>query len=155
MVLAFLILAAVKFGVCAGHYKRLAVCGLATYGQGMSNDVIRLREKLKQFSDCWSPRVVAELNDYQFKLAHLEGEFVWHAHAHTDEAFLVLAGALQIELRDRVITLEEGDLYVVPAGLEHRPVAPARCSVLLIEPRGVVNTGAAGGKLTAPGDQWI
>ncbi len=155
MVLAFLILAAVKFGVCAGHYKRLAVCGLATYGQGMSNDVIRLREKLQQFSDCWSPRVVAELNDYQFKLAHLEGEFVWHAHAHTDEAFLVLAGALQIELRDRVITLEEGDLYVVPAGQEHRPVAPARCSVLLIEPRGVVNTGAAGGKLTAPGDQWI
>ena len=116
LVLAFLILAAVKFGVCAGHYKRLAVCGLATYGQGMSNDVIRLRDKLKQFSDCWSPRVVAELNDYQFKLAHLEGEFVWHAHAHTDEAFLVLAGALQIELRDRVITLEEGDLYVVPAG---------------------------------------
>ena len=121
----------------------------------MSGDVITLAEKLRAFSDCWSPRVVAELNDYQFKVAHLEGEFVWHDHPETDEAFLVLDGELTIELRDGAVELKAGDLYVVPRGVEHRPVAASRCSVLLIGPRGVVNTGDAGGELTAPRDRWI
>ena len=121
----------------------------------MPPDVVNLADKLARFSEHWSPRVVAELNDYQFKLAKLEGEFVWHAHDDTDEAFLVLAGSLRIEFRDGVAHLGEGDLYVVPKGTEHRPCAERECHVLLIEPRGVVNTGDAGGELRAANDVWI
>lgn len=118
-------------------------------------DAINLADKLGQLREHWSPRVVAELNDYQFKVAKLEGEFVWHSHDDTDEAFLVLKGSLAIELRDRVVQLGQGELYVVPRGVEHRPVAESECEVLLIEPRGVVNTGEAGGELTAEPDRWL
>ena len=118
-------------------------------------DAINLADKLGQLDEHWSPRVVAELNDYQFKVAKLDGEFVWHSHDDTDEAFLVLKGSLAIELRDRVVQLEQGELYVVPRGVGHRPVAASECEVLLIEPRGVVNTGAAGGALTAEADRWL
>lgn len=121
----------------------------------MNPSVINLRDKLSRFHEHWSPRVVAELNDYQFKLAKLKGDFVWHTHAETDEAFLVLSGILRIELRDGAVELGEGELYVVPRGVEHRPRAEQECHVLLIEPRGVVNTGAAGGALTAQNDVWI
>lgn len=116
---------------------------------------VSLHKKLQLIEDLWSPRVIAELNDYQFKLAKLEGAFVWHSHAETDEAFLVVEGALRIELRDGAVELRAGELYVVPRGVEHRPVADAPCSVLLIEPRGVVNTGETGGVHTAPNDVWI
>jgi len=116
---------------------------------------INLGEKLGLLSEHWSPRVVAEMNDYQFKIVKLEGEFVWHSHEETDETFMVLSGSMRIEFRDRVIELGEGDLYVVRKGVEHRPVADAECSVLLIEPKGVVNTGEAGGDLTAKNDVWI
>jgi len=116
---------------------------------------IHLAEKLALLRERWSPRVVAELNDYQFKIAKLQGEFVWHRHPETDEAFLVLEGRLVIELRDGRVELSTGDLYVVPKGVEHRPVAAEECGVLLIEPRGVVNTGDAGGGRTAPNDVWI
>lgn len=116
---------------------------------------IRIAEKLALLADYWSPRVVAELNDYQFKIARLSGEFIWHRHAETDEAFLVLEGRLVIELRDGRVEMAAGDLYVVPRGVEHRPVAAEPCAVLLIEPRGVVNTGDEGGERTAPNDVWI
>lgn len=116
---------------------------------------INLTECLARFSEHWSPRVVAELNDYQFKLAKLKGAFVWHAHQDTDEAFLVLSGALRIELRGGFVDLVEGELYVVPRGIEHRPVAVEECHVLLVEPRGVVNTGDAGGDLQADNDVWV
>lgn len=116
---------------------------------------INLAEKLTKVTEHWSPRVIAELNDYQFKLARLQGEFVWHDHPDTDEAFLVLEGSLRIELRDGVVTLQKGELYVVPKGVEHRPVADEECHVLLIEPRGVVNTGDAGGELQAENDVWV
>jgi mannose-6-phosphate isomerase-like protein (cupin superfamily) len=116
---------------------------------------VNLAEKLALLTERWSPRVVAELNDYQFKLAKLQGEFVWHRHPGTDEAFLVLEGRLVIELRDGRVELSPGELYVVPKGVEHRPVAAQECSVLLVEPRGVVNTGDAGGERTAPNDVWI
>ena len=119
------------------------------------NGVINLEEKLKRFSEHWSPRVVAEMNDYQFKLAKFEGEFVWHRHDETDEVFIVLAGRMGIELRDRTVELDEGELFVVPAGVEHRPFAEWECHVLLIEPRGVTNTGDAGGELTAENDVWV
>ena len=121
----------------------------------MNRNAINLRDKLSLFSDHWAPRVVAELNDYQVKLVKIQGEFVWHAHAHTDELFLVLEGALRIELRDGAVELNAGELYVVPRGVEHRPVARDECRLMLIEPRGVVNTGDAGGRYTAPGDVWI
>ena len=118
-------------------------------------EVIHLADKLARFDQHWSPRVVAELNDYQFKLAKLEGEFVWHQHDDTDEAFLVLDGALVIDFEDGSVDLAAGDLLVVPRGVRHRPRAERECHVLLLEPRGVVNTGDAGGELTAEPDQWI
>jgi mannose-6-phosphate isomerase-like protein (cupin superfamily) len=116
---------------------------------------INLRDKLALFSEHWSPRVVAEMNDVQFKLAKLRGEFVWHAHADTDEVFIVLDGELLLQFRDHDVTLSAGEMYVVPKGVEHRPVAAEECCVMLVEPRGVVNTGEAGGAYTAPNDAWI
>lgn len=128
-----------------------------------SNDrpsaVVNLRQKLSLFDDHWAPRVVAELNDDQIKLAKIQGEFVWHAHDDVDEAFFVVHGSMAIEMRDRTVRLGAGDLFVVPRGVEHRPVAEEECHVLLIEPRGVVNTGDAGaeeaGTLQAPNDVWV
>ena len=116
---------------------------------------INLREKLSGLLEHWSPRVVAELNDYQFKVAKFEGDFVWHEHAETDEAFLVLAGSMGIGFRDRAVRLNAGELLVVPRAVEHRPFAESECQVLLIEPRGVVNTGRSGGELTADNDRWL
>lgn len=121
----------------------------------MASEVVNLAEKLAKFSEPWSPRVVAELNDYQLKVAKFKGEFVWHRHEDTDEVFLVLHGTLGIELRDGVVHLSEGELYVVPRGAEHKPFAEEECHVLLIEPRGVVNTGDAGGELQAENDLWV
>lgn len=119
------------------------------------NNKINLEEKYSLFSDHWSPRVIAEMNDYQFKLVKVQGEFVWHDHPETDEVFIVLEGRLVIELRDDRIVLEAGEMFVVPKGVEHRPVAEQECKVMLVEPRGVVNTGNAGGELTASMDNWI
>ncbi len=116
---------------------------------------INIEDKFSLFSEQWSPRVIAELNDYQFKLARVEGEFVWHSHTETDEAFLVIDGELNIEFRDGFVRLARGELYVVPRGVEHRPVAKSECLVMVIEPRGVVNTGNAGGTKSAPNDVWI
>jgi mannose-6-phosphate isomerase-like protein (cupin superfamily) len=116
---------------------------------------VNLREKLAKFSEHWSPRVIAEMNDYQFKLVKLEGEFVWHSHADTDEVFLVVDGEMGIEFRDGRVDLKTGEMYVVPRGVEHKPFAQSECRVMLIEPRGVVNTGEAGGALTAQNDVWI
>jgi mannose-6-phosphate isomerase-like protein (cupin superfamily) len=116
---------------------------------------INLLDKLAAFTGHWSPRVVAELNDYQFKLVKLQGEFVWHEHTDTDEAFLVLDGEMEIGFRDRTVTLRQGELFVVPKGVEHITRAARECSALIIEPRGVVNTGDAGGGLTAKNDLWV
>ena len=116
--------------------------------------VINFAEKLTRFSEHWSPRVVAEMNDYQFKLVKLQGDFVWHKHDDTDEVFVVIGGELRIDFRDGQAVLGPGEMIVVPRGTEHRPHADAECQVLLVEPRGVVNTGDAGGALTAAGDVW-
>ena len=116
---------------------------------------INLRQKLILFGDYWSPKTVARMNDYEFKLVKLLGDFTWHDHADTDEVFVVIEGRMEIEMRDRSVTLGAGDLFVVPKGVEHCPHAEAECHVLIIEPKGVVNTGAAGGELIAAGDQWI
>jgi mannose-6-phosphate isomerase-like protein (cupin superfamily) len=116
---------------------------------------INLAEKLAQFSETWSPKVIAELNDYQLKLARLKGEFVWHKHDDSDEAFIVLDGKLTIHFRDGQVNLEKGEIYVVPKGIEHKPVAVNECRILLIEPRGIVNTGDIQHKHTARNDVWI
>ncbi len=117
--------------------------------------VINLAEKFSLFSDLWSPKVVAEMNDYQFKLVKLQGEFVWHDHGHTDEVFIVIEGSMNIEFEDRTISLSAGEMHVVPKGTPHKPYAETECKVMLVEPRGVVNTGNAGSELTAENDAWI
>jgi mannose-6-phosphate isomerase-like protein (cupin superfamily) len=121
----------------------------------MTHKAINLSAKFACFSDHWSPRVIAELNDYQFKLVKAKGEFVWHSHADNDEAFVVIDGTLEIDFRDGKVTLNAGELFVVPKGVEHRPIARGECKILLLEPRNVVNTGNAGGDLTAKNDVWI
>lgn len=118
-------------------------------------DPIDIADKLAQFSEHWSPKVVARLNDYEIKLAKLKGEFVWHTHDDTDELFLVIEGRLTIQLRDGDVTLGPGQLFVVPRGVEHCPITDGDVAVMLIEPSGVVNTGSAGGELTAAYDDSL
>jgi mannose-6-phosphate isomerase-like protein (cupin superfamily) len=112
-------------------------------------DKVNLAGKLALFEDLWGPRIVGRMNDYKLQVVRLQGEFVWHSHADTDELFLVLGGRLVIQLRDRDIELAPGELFVVPKGVEHCPRADQECQLLLIEPEGTVNTGDAGGDLTA------
>jgi mannose-6-phosphate isomerase-like protein (cupin superfamily) len=116
---------------------------------------INLEDKLSKFSEHWSPKVIAEMNDYQFKLVKIEGEFVWHEHPDTDEVFIVIEGTMQIEFEDRTIELSEGEMLVVPKGVRHKPYAEEECKVMLVEPRGVVNTGDTGDELTADNDVWV
>ena len=116
---------------------------------------INLEDKLSKFSEHWSPKVIAEMNDYQFKLVKIEGEFVWHDHPDTDEVFIVIEGTMQIEFEDRTIELSEGEMLVVPKGVRHKPYAEVECKVMLVEPRGVVNTGDTGDELTADNDVWV
>jgi mannose-6-phosphate isomerase-like protein (cupin superfamily) len=116
---------------------------------------INVFEKLRELSKPWSPRVVGEMNDHQFKLVKLRGEFVWHAHPEADEAFFVLDGEMELEFRDHSVSLGIGEFYVVPRGLEHRTKTRTECAIMLIEPKGVANTGDAGGPLTAPDNVWI
>jgi len=121
----------------------------------MNNSVVNLQEKLAKITKYWSPGIIARVNDYHLKLAKVQGEFVWHSHPETDELFLVLDGQLSIELEDGPVTLREGELYVVPKGVFHRPVAQEECHILLIEPAGTVNTGDAGGNHTLAEEIWI
>ena len=121
----------------------------------MQSPVINFSDKFAQFSDLWSPRIIAQMNDYHFKLAKIQGKFVWHSHPDTDEVFIVIAGSLKIHLRDEVIKLNEGEMYVVPKGIEHKPSADEECHILLIEPAGTLNTGDADGEMTAVDEVWI
>jgi mannose-6-phosphate isomerase-like protein (cupin superfamily) len=116
---------------------------------------VDLAERLAKIHEHWSPKVIARLNDYEVKLVKASGEFVWHTHDDTDELFLVLNGALTIRLRDRDVTLRPGQLFVVPRGVEHSPIADGEVHAMLIEPTGVVNTGDAGGSLTAEYDDSL
>ena len=116
---------------------------------------INFSEKLSEFSDHWSPKVIAEMNNYQFKLVKIEGDFIWHNHADTDETFIVLEGSMFIELEDETVELNEGEMYVVPKGVNHKPYALEECKVMLVEPRGVLNTGNKNNDLTVSNDEWI
>jgi len=121
----------------------------------MPNSPVDLAQKFSLFTEHWSPKVVARLNDYEIKLVKLQGEFVWHSHDETDELFLVINGELTIQLRDGDVTLGPGQLFVVPRGVEHCPIAAGEVHAMLIEPAGVVNTGEAGGELTARYDDSL
>lgn len=121
----------------------------------MTYKAINFKEKFSKFTEHWSPRVIAEMNDYQFKLAKVEGEFVWHDHPDTDEVFIIIEGELEIEFRDGIVNLESGEMFVIPKGVEHKPHAKTECKIMLVEPKGVVNTGEAGGELTAANDVWV
>ena len=121
----------------------------------MNYEAINFGEKFGKFSDKWSPRVVARMNDYHFKLARIEGEFVWHSHAETDEVFIVVEGEMAIEFRDGRVELRAGEMFVVPRGVEHKPVAGRECKLMLVEPAGPRNTGDAGGELTAEDNVWV
>lgn len=112
-------------------------------------------QKYSLFTEQWQPKVVAQMNDYQFKLARLEGDFVWHAHADTDETFIVIEGCLRIDFRDGFVELNAGELYVVPKGIEHKPYAEKEVKLMLIEPTGVINTGDDNNERTAQNDVWI
>jgi mannose-6-phosphate isomerase-like protein (cupin superfamily) len=116
---------------------------------------VNLREKLELIHDHWNPRIVAEVNDTQVKLVKLQGEFHWHHHDAEDELFLVLHGRLRMEFRDRVEWVEEGEFIVVPHGVEHRPVAPEEVHLILVEPRGTLNTGTIVNERTVAEPQWI
>ncbi len=121
----------------------------------MEYSALNLNEKLAKFSEHWSPKIIAVMNDYHFKLAKFQGEFVWHSHADTDEVFIVLEGEMVIEFRDGRVNLNAGEMFVVSKGVEHKPIAENECKVMLVEPAGTINTGDAGGVLTAQDNVWI
>ena len=121
----------------------------------MKYKAVNFQDKFTKFTEHWAPRVIAEMNDYQFKLVKVEGEFVWHDHPDTDEVFIVIEGSLNIEFRDGLITLESGEMFVIPKGVEHKPVANSECKIMIVEPKGVVNTGESGTELTAENDVWV
>jgi mannose-6-phosphate isomerase-like protein (cupin superfamily) len=116
---------------------------------------INFAHKFSQFQEQWLPKVIAEMNDYQFKVARLRGDFIWHDHADTDETFIVLEGQLRIDFRDGHVVVSQGEMYVVPKGVEHKPFAEKEVKLLLIEPSATLNTGNVGGERTATNDVWI
>ena len=116
---------------------------------------INLRKKFALFDEQWQPKVVAEMNDYQFKIVKLQGDFIWHDHKETDETFIVVEGDLRIDFRDGAVHVAAGEMFVVPKGVEHKPYAEREVKLLVIEPRGVLNTGGAGGARTAENDVWV
>ena len=116
---------------------------------------INFEDKLSKFTEHWSPKIIAQMNDYHFKIVKFQGEFVWHSHAETDEVFIVLDGEMAIEVREGTVRLKAGEMFVVSKGVEHKPFAQSECRIMLVEPAGTVNTGDAGGDLTAKEDVWI
>ena len=116
---------------------------------------VNLYAKFDKFIDHWSSKVIAEMNDYQFKLVKIKGEFVKHQHPETDEVFIVIEGKMNIEFEKETIEIKSGEMIVVPKGVTHKPFADEECKVMLVEPRGILNTGDTKGDLTAPNDQWI
>jgi mannose-6-phosphate isomerase-like protein (cupin superfamily) len=124
-------------------------------GHAKSYRAINFAEKLSLFSDHWQPRVIAELNDYQIKIVRIDGDFIWHDHPETDEVFIILDGRLRVDFRDGSVHIGPGEMFVVPKGVEHKPCAETEVRMLLIEPRGTLNTGHEGGERTAENDKWI
>ena len=111
-------------------------------------EVVNLKEKFNLFTEQWSPKIIGQLNGQDVKLAKLEGEFIWHDHAHEDELFYIIKGSLQIEFRERIVTLNEGEMLVIPKGVEHKPIAKEEVWVLLFEPSNIKHTGGVQHELT-------
>jgi len=118
------------------------------------NQAINFKQKFELFTSQWSPKIIAQMNEYHFKLVKVEGDFIWHEHKNTDEVFIVLEGQLRIDFRDGSVLLNEGEMVVVQKGVEHKPFAAKECKILLVEPAGTVNTGDAGGNKTSQAE-WI
>lgn len=115
-----------------------------------------INNKFELFSEQWQPKVIATMNDYEFKIAKIEGEFIWHSHKETDETFIVIKGEIEIEFRDGIVKVKEGEIFVVPAGVEHKPMSYKESQIMLIEPKGVINTGNIdSNNLTAKNNVWI
>jgi mannose-6-phosphate isomerase-like protein (cupin superfamily) len=121
----------------------------------MSYAAVNLEDKFSLFTEQWQPKVIAEMNDYQFKIVKLQGDFVWHDHKDTDETFFVVEGNLRIDFRDGAVHIGPGEMFVVPKGVEHKPFAEREVKMMLIEPRGVKNTGDEASDRIAPNDVWI
>ncbi|MDT8899984.1 cupin domain-containing protein [Anaeroselena agilis] len=121
----------------------------------MSIAVVNFSEKFSRIGELHAYKLVAQMNDYHFKLVRMKREFIWHSHPETDEVFMVIDGRMWIELRDGTLSLGTGEMVVIPRGVEHRPYCREECRILLIEPAGTLNTGNAGGDLTDTGLEWI
>lgn len=121
----------------------------------MDPQTINFQEKFTKFSEYWSPKIIAQMNDYHFKIAKIKGEFVWHSHPETDEVFIVIHGEMQIAFREGAAALKEGEMLIVPKGIEHKPMAEDECHILMVEPVGTLNTGDAGGDLTVENLEWV
>lgn len=116
---------------------------------------INLKDKLSKFNDLWSPKVIGEMNDYQFKLIKITGDFQWHVHQDTDKVFFTLEGEMIIDFRDGQVKISKGEMFILPKGVEMKPSAEKECHIMLVEPRSVVNTGGTESELTAANDTWI
>ena len=116
---------------------------------------INLKSKFDKFDEQWSPKIIAEMNDYHFKLVKIKNEFIWHEHEDTDEVFIVIEGKIGIEFENETIEINEGEMIVVPKGVKHKPLAKKEAKIMLIEPKDVLNTGDVINDLTAQNDQWI
>ena len=121
----------------------------------MLSKKINFEDKYTKFSEYWTPHIIAEMNDYQFKLVKIKGEFVWHNHKNTDETFIVIDGEMVIKFRDEEVKIAKGEMYVVPKGIDHKPYAKDECKILIIEPSGVINTGDINDKLTSNDEIYI
>jgi mannose-6-phosphate isomerase-like protein (cupin superfamily) len=121
----------------------------------MDCNPINFKEKFSLFSEHWSPRIIAQMNEVQFKIAKIKGAFIWHSHPDTDEAFIVIEGRMQIDFRDCSVNLKQGEMIVVPKGTEHKPIAGEECYILLAEPVGTLNTGDTGEGKTIEEIEWI
>jgi mannose-6-phosphate isomerase-like protein (cupin superfamily) len=121
----------------------------------MEINLVNIDEKFSKFSERLYYKIIAQMNDYHFKLVRSYGDFVWHRHPETDEVFMVIDGNFQIDLREKTLYLKKGDMVVIPKGVEHKPYAREECKILLIEPAGTLNTGDAGGELTKTELEWI
>ena len=121
----------------------------------MTYTPISINSKFDLFSDLWHPKIIAQMNDYHLKIVRLQGDFVWHCHNETDEVFIVIEGEMVLKFRDGEARLKTGEMFVVPRGIEHKPMAEKECRIMLIEPVGVVNTGENFGEMTAANDVWI
>lgn len=118
-------------------------------------EAINLKDKFTKIDEAWTPKIIASMNNYHIKLAKFRGEFIWHTHQDTDEVFMVIKGEMSVHFRDKITLVKEGEVIVVPKGLEHKPMAENECEVLLIEPEGTINTGDTKNSYTVDQLDWI